>query len=173
MRVDDNTFNDWVREHHRLLFGLAYWWLGSRADAEELTQETFFQAYRSRNSLQNAAAVKSWLVSILRHTYSHALRTQSNRRETALDDADKILAIDASLNPDVLALRKAIERLDERYQLPVILFYLQELSYKEIAEALDLPMGTVMSRLARGRQLLHTALSSSPRTALVKEIKQA
>jgi RNA polymerase sigma-70 factor (ECF subfamily) len=70
---------------------------------------------------------------------------------------------EGSLNPDVLALQKAIQQMDERYRLPVVLFYFQELSYKEIAEALELPMGTVMSRLSRGRQLLHATLQSSQR----------
>jgi RNA polymerase sigma-70 factor (ECF subfamily) len=70
-------------------------------------------------------------------------------------------------------LHKAIRQLDERYQLPVVLFYFQKLSYKEIAEALDLPMGTVMSRLSRGRQLLHATLQSSQRPSIVKEIRRA
>lgn len=173
MRVDDKTFDGWVREHHRLLFGLAYWWTGSRSDAEELTQEAFFQAYRSRNTLQDAKAAKAWLAGILRHTFLHMLRKQRNSHEAPLEDVDQLPATDRSLNPDVLALHKAIQQLDERYQLPVVLFYFQELSYKEIADALDLPMGTVMSRLSRGRQLLHATLQSSQRPSLVKEIRQA
>ena len=173
MRVDDKTFDGWVREHHRLLFGLAYWWSGSRGDAEELTQEAFFQAYRSRHTLRDAKAAKAWLVGILRHTFLHTLRKQRNSHETPLEDADQLPGADRSLNPDVLALHKAIQQLDERYQLPVVLFYFQELSYKEIAGALDLPMGTVMSRLSRGRQLLHATLQSSPRLSLVKEIRRS
>jgi RNA polymerase sigma-70 factor (ECF subfamily) len=59
---------------------------------------------------------------------------------------------------DFLALRQALERLDEKHRLPLVLFYFQDLSYREIAEALELPRGTVMSRLSRGRQLLHESL---------------
>ncbi len=173
MRVDDHIFDAWVHEHHRLLFGLAYWWSGSRSDAEELTQEAFFQAYSSRHTLRDAKAAKAWLVSILRHTFLRTLRKQRNSNEVPLDDADQLAGTDRSLNPDVLALHKAIRQLDERYQLPVVLFYFQELSYKEIAEALDLPMGTVMSRLSRGRQLLHATLQMSQRPSLVKEIRKA
>jgi RNA polymerase sigma-70 factor, ECF subfamily len=173
LRVDDRTFDGWVREHHRLLFGLAYWWARSGSDAEELTQEAFFQAYRSRHTLQDAKAAKAWLVGILRHTFLRTLRKQRNSYEAPLEDADQLPGTDRSLNPDVLALHKAIRQLDERYQLPVVLFYFQELSYKEIAEALDLPMGTVMSRLSRGRQLLHATLQSSQRPSIVKEIRRA
>ena len=62
VRISDHTFDDWVRQHQRLLFGIAYWWTRSRTDAEELTQEAFFQAYRSRSSLREIEAVKGWLV---------------------------------------------------------------------------------------------------------------
>jgi RNA polymerase sigma-70 factor, ECF subfamily len=172
LRVDGKTFDGWVREHHRLLFGLAYWWTGSRSDAEELTQEAFFQAYRSRHTLRNAKVAKAWLVGILRHTFLHMLRKQRNSHETPLDNADQSSSTDRSLNPDVLALHKAIQQLDERYRFPVVLFYFQELSYKEIAEVLDLPLGTVMSRLSRGRQLLHATLKSAQRLSLVKEIRR-
>ena len=70
MHISDHTFDDWVRQYQRLLFGIAYWWTGSRTDAEELTQEAFFQAYRSRSSLREIEAVKGWLVGILRHCYA-------------------------------------------------------------------------------------------------------
>jgi RNA polymerase sigma-70 factor, ECF subfamily len=172
LRVDDKTFDGWVREHHRLLFGLAYWWTGSRSDAEELTQEAFFQAYRSRHTLQDGNAAKAWLAGILRHTFLHTLRKQRSSHAAPLEDADQVSSSDRSLNPDVLALHKAIQQLDERYQLPVVLFYFQELSYKEIAETLDLPLGTVMSRLSRGRQILHARLEATQRLSLVKEIRR-
>ncbi len=172
VRVDDKTFDGWVHEHHRLLFGLAYWWAGSRSDAEELTQEAFFQAYRSRHTLRDAKAAKAWLVGILRHTFLHTLRKRRSVNEAPLEDADHVPGADRSLSPDVLALHKAIQQLDERYQLPVILYYFQELSYKEIAESLDLPMGTVMSRLSRGRQLLHEKLQRTERPVLVKEMRR-
>ena len=55
MQITDQMFNDWVRQHQRLLFGIAYWWTGSRTDAEELTQEAFLQAHRSRSSLIGVA----------------------------------------------------------------------------------------------------------------------
>jgi RNA polymerase sigma-70 factor (ECF subfamily) len=58
VQISDRIFESWVQQHRRLLFGIAYWWTGSRTDAEELTQEAFFQAYRSRATLRDVEAVK-------------------------------------------------------------------------------------------------------------------
>ena len=176
MQISDHTFDDWVRQYQRLLFGIAYWWTGSRTDAEELTQEAFFQAYRSRSSLREIEAVKGWLVGILRHCYAQMYRKGHSRMEISLDEVMEKsgetidLRSDGTDPRDVLALRQALERLDERHRLPVVLFYFQELSYREIAEALELPLGTVMSRLFRARQLLHESLTRPVALTFVKKI---
>jgi len=81
VHISDHTFDDWVRQYQRLLFGIAYWWTGSRTDAEELTQEAFFQAYRSRSSLREIEAVKGWLVGILRHCYAQMYRKGHSRMD--------------------------------------------------------------------------------------------
>jgi RNA polymerase sigma-70 factor (ECF subfamily) len=178
MHISDQTFDDWVRQYQRLLFGIAYWWTGSRTDAEELTQEAFFQAYRSRSSLREIEAVKGWLVGILRHCYAQMHRKGHPRIEISLDEVmersgDTMdLRSDGTDPHDSLALRQALERLDERHRLPLVLFYFQELSYREIAEALELPLGTVMSRLSRARQLLHEILATPGALTLVKKIRK-
>jgi RNA polymerase sigma-70 factor (ECF subfamily) len=165
MHISDHTFDDWVRQYQRLLFGIAYWWTRSRTDAEELTQEAFFQAYRSRSSLREIEAVKGWLVGILRHCYAQMCRKGHSKMEIPLDEVMEKsgetidLRSDGADPHDFLALRQALERLDERHRLPLVLFYFQELSYREIAEALELPLGTVMSQLFRARQLLHESLT--------------
>jgi RNA polymerase sigma-70 factor, ECF subfamily len=165
MHISDHTFDDWVRQYQRLLFGIGYWWTGSRTDAEELTQKAFFQAYRSRSSLREIEAVKGWLVGILRHCYAQTCRKDHSRMEIPLDEVIEKsgetidLRSDGADPDDFLALRQALERLDERHRLPLVLFYFQELSYREIAEALELPLGTVMSQLFRARQLLHEGLT--------------
>jgi hypothetical protein len=79
VQISDEMLNDWVRQHQRFLFGIAYWWTGSRPDAEELTQEAFLEAYRSRSSLRDVELVKGWLVAILRHCHSQMRqRTKAN-----------------------------------------------------------------------------------------------
>src|SRR6201998_2603456 len=178
MHISDHTFDDWVRQYQRLLFGIAYWWTASRSDAEELTQEAFFQAYRSRSSLREIEAVKGWLVGILRHCYAQMCRKGHSRIETPLDEVmEKFgetmdLRSDGADPHDSLALRQALERLDERHRQPLVLFYFQELSYREIAQALELPLGTVMSRLPRPRQLLHEILTGPAELTVVKKIRK-
>jgi RNA polymerase sigma-70 factor (ECF subfamily) len=172
VQISDQTFDGWVRQHHRLLYGIAYWWTGSRSDAEELTQEAFFQAYRSRSGLRDIEAVKGWLVGILRHCYAQMNRKGSHKVEISLDEMIEEFGEFNRLNPDcpdldqALALHQSLESLDERHRLPVVLFYFQDLSYREIAEALDLPIGTVMSRLSRAREMLHDRLSTRQKLKL-------
>jgi RNA polymerase sigma-70 factor (ECF subfamily) len=86
VQISDQMFDDWVRQYQKLLFGIAYWWTGSRTDAEELTQEAFFQAYRSRSSLRDIEMVKGWLVGILRHCHSQMRRRHKSRNEIAIDE---------------------------------------------------------------------------------------
>lgn len=175
MQISDQTFDGWVRQYHRLLYGIAYWWTGSRSDAEELTQEAFFQAYRSRSGLRDIEAVKGWLVGILRHCYAQLNRKGHHRAEVSLDEMVEEFGELNRLNPDrpdldqALALHQSLERLDERHRLPVVLFYFQDLSYREIAEALELPIGTVMSRLSRAREMLHGRLSTRQKLTIVKK----
>jgi RNA polymerase sigma-70 factor (ECF subfamily) len=158
LQISDQTFDEWVRQYHRLLFGIAYWWTGSRADAEELTQEAFYQAYRSRSSLRDVATAKSWLVGILRNCYGQMNRKGHVRAEVPLDELTVEYEGPDPLAADILALHCALGRLDERHRLPLVLFYFQDLSYREISLALDLPLGTVMSRLSRAKCLLHDSL---------------
>jgi len=178
VQISDHTFDDWVRHYQRLLFGIAYWWTGSRTDAEELTQEAFFQAYRSRSSLREIEAVKGWLVSILRHCYAQMHRKGHSRMEIPLDEVmeksgETIGLRSAGADPnEFLALHQALGRLDERHRLPLVLFYFQELSYREIAEALELPLGTVMSRLSRARQLLHESLTQPVELTVTKKTRK-
>jgi RNA polymerase sigma-70 factor, ECF subfamily len=175
VQISDQTFDGWVRQHHRLLYGIAYWWTGSRSDAEELTQEAFFQAYRSRSGLRDIEAVKGWLVGILRHCYAQMHRKGRHRVEISLDAMREEFGELNRLNPDrpdldqALALHQSLECLDERHRLPVVLFYFQDLSYREIAEALELPIGTVMSRLSRAREMLHDRLSTRQKLTIEKK----
>lgn len=172
MRVSDKTFDGWVIEYTPLLYRIAYWWTGSTSEAEELTQEAFFQAYKSRETLRDIGAVKAWLVKILRFCFTRELRRQKSASTVPLDAAFELEGGEGA-DLEAIALRGVLQNLEEHYRDIVVLFYFQELSYKEIAEVMDIPIGTVMSRLSRGRQLLHEKLRSKPRPATVKEIRRA
>jgi RNA polymerase sigma-70 factor (ECF subfamily) len=169
VHISDRQFDDWVREHQRLLFGIAYWWTNSRTDAEELTQEAFFQAYRSRDTLRDLDAVKGWLVGILRNCHSQMRRREVSRAESPLDELLAEPSTDSKISTDVLALHQSLRGLDERYRVPLVLFYFEELSYNEISQALELPLGTVMSRMARARKQLHKLMQTGAKLVLLKK----
>src|ERR1700730_11030951 len=169
VQISDQMFDNWVRQHQRLLFGVAYWWTGSRTDAEELTQEALFQAYRSRSSLRDIEMVKGWLVGILRHCHNQMRRRHKSRDEISIDEMFDEPEDRRTLSTDALALHQSLSKLDERHRLPVVLFYFQDLSYREISEALKLPIGTVMSRLARARKHLHAQMKTPSKLVLLKK----
>ncbi len=170
MQISDQTFDGWVREYQRLLFGIAYWWTSSQSEAEELTQEAFSQAYRSRGTLRDLAAAKSWLVGILRHCYAQAYRKRSSGGEVSLEELPYEPEDKNPFDPDVIALHQALARLDERHRLPLVMFYFHDLSYKEIATSLELPIGTVMSRLSRARETLYGVLDANRKPTLLKKV---
>ena len=167
VQISDQTFDEWVRQYSRLLYGIAYWWTGSRTDAEELTQEAFFQAYRSRSTLRDLAATKSWLVGIMRHCHSQMRRKHHTDSEVSISEMLHEPCDTDRLSHEAMALRQSLERLDERHRVPLVLFYFEDLSYREISNALELPIGTVMSRLSRAKQILHTNLRSQPKLSVL------
>jgi RNA polymerase sigma-70 factor (ECF subfamily) len=148
----------------------------NRADAEDLVQETYLKAYRSFATFQQGTNLRAWLFRILTNTYINAYRAKQRRpEETQLDDVEdfylyrRIGGIEEALAArsaedelmDVFTddeVKQALEDLPESFRLPVLLADVEGFSYKEIAEMLEIPMGTVMSRLHRGRKAMQKAL---------------
>ncbi len=146
------TMEDLIRQHQALLYRYAYRLSGSSADAEDLTQQAFLTACEYLHQLRDPAAAKSWLCAILRHAF---LKTRRNRPVMLpLDHVTEPWQEASPPRLDEETLQQRLAELPEEYRSAVILFYFQELSYKEIAEALEIPLGTVMSRLSRGKSLL-------------------
>ena len=147
-----------VAEHYEMLFRFAWRLSGSKEDAEDLTQQTFMIAQRKLHQLQEPDAVKSWLCTILRHLF---LRSKS-QKPTSLDlipEPDVTGSEGDGLDTfDSEALQAALDDLPEDFRTPILLFYLGDFSYSQIAEQMDIPLGTVMSRLARGREHLKQKL---------------
>jgi|SRR5579859_7711399 len=147
-----------VEEHYASLFRYAYRLTGSSADAEDLTQEAFCKAQTKQDQLRDPSAAKGWLFSILRNAYLHRIRTE--RRHVSLEDVGDV----AEPLPEPLPaieperLQQALNELPESFRTPVILYYFEEMSYREIAGQMELPLGTVMSRLARAKAHLRGRL---------------
>jgi RNA polymerase sigma-70 factor (ECF subfamily) len=155
-----------VDEHYAALFRYAYRLCGSAADAEDLTQEAFCKAQQNLAQLREPERAKAWLFSILRNAYLHRLRADRHERCLSLDEvadpAEPMTEALAAVDPE--RLQQALNELPEVFRTPVILFYFEDFSYRDIAEQMDLPLGTVMSRLARAKTHLRDRLlpPSSP-----------
>lgn len=150
--------------HVERLFRLAMWWERDRREAEDLVQDTLVQALQSFHRFSPGTNCRAWLISILRHVRSN--RRRSTLRHPIVEDVDGRLGQALPFIPpvaehltddDVLA---ALRGVPEPYQDIIVLSDVEELTYKQIAEVLDIPMGTVMSRLHRGRSLLRQQLSA-------------
>src|SRR5436853_2405438 len=149
-----------VEQHNQPRYRYAYRLSGSAADAEDLTQDAFCQAQLKLNQLRDPGRAKAWLFSILRNAYLH--RVRDARREQVLpleyvgDVADRLP--EPLPEVDSQRLQEVLSELPEDFRTPVLLFYFEEFSYREIAEQMDLPLGTVMSRLARAKAHLRARL---------------
>ena len=135
---------------------------GARDCAEDLVQETYLQAWRSFGRFEPGTNCRAWLYKIMMFSHSRVRRDQSRRPPvTDLDSAtESALQFDPQ-TPDTLtatSVRAAFDGLPEPFRIAVLLVDVEELTYREAADALDVPIGTVMSRLNRGRRLMRLAL---------------
>jgi RNA polymerase sigma-70 factor (ECF subfamily) len=149
-----------VEAHYAALYRYAYRLSGSSQEAEDLTQETFCLAQNKLHQLREQDRAKSWLFSILRNAYLHRLRLSKQEKHVSLDGIgdipdrlpDPLPALDSA------QLQKALNELPEAFRTPLILYYFEEFSYRDIAEQMNMPLGTVMSRLARAKTYLRQRL---------------
>jgi RNA polymerase sigma-70 factor (ECF subfamily) len=149
-----------VDEHYVALYRYAYRLTGSGADAEDLTQEAFCKAQSSFRQLRDQGRAKPWLFSILRNAYLHRVRADKQQPCVSLEGVGDVPepAPEALPEIDPELLQQALNELPEVYRTPIILFYFEDFGYREIAEQMDLPIGTVMSRLARAKGYLRARL---------------
>lgn len=148
--------------HADRLFRLAMWLERDRQDAEDLVQETMIQALQSFHRYTRGTNCRAWLSSILQHVRSNRRRARYRRAE--VPDVDDRIAETVPFVPAVPErlmdeeLLAALRAIPEAQQAVIVLCDVEEMTYKEIAEALSIPIGTVMSRLHRGRALLRRQL---------------
>jgi RNA polymerase sigma-70 factor (ECF subfamily) len=157
-------FETLVSRYYRSLYQFAVSLTQSEADACDLTQQTFYIWATKGNQLRDATKVKSWLFTTLHREFLESRRrfTKFPHFELTQMDAELPPTAPARLNQlDSARVLEALKQIDEVYQGPVSLFYLEDCSYKEIADILEVPIGTVKSRMARGIAQLHNVLADS------------
>jgi RNA polymerase sigma-70 factor (ECF subfamily) len=151
--------------HVDRLFRLAMWFERDRSEAEDLVQETMMQALQSFHRFQPGTNCRAWLTRILQNVRSN--RRRAKGRSPLVDDPEDRIGLATPFVPpvaqeltdeDVLG---ALTRIPAQFQEVVVLCDVEELTYKEIADALAIPLGTVMSRLHRGRALLRAQIGAS------------
>jgi RNA polymerase sigma-70 factor (ECF subfamily) len=153
-----------VRSHGADLFRFGYRLSGDAHVAEDLVQDTFSEAWRGRGTLRDRACVRAWLFQILRYRYAHLVR-DSGRRPRIVGDEDEAEALSFESDPSTDIhhrdeLQRALDQLADHFKLPFLMVFLQGLTCQEVADTLDLPVGTVLSRLHRARKALRIALSA-------------
>ena len=174
--ADQAEFSDLAMEYMGSLYSAALRMTRNPADAEDLVQETYLKAYRAFGSFKEGTNLKAWLYRILTNTFINSYRARRRRPEqTELDDVEDLYlyrrlggleAVTAgrSAEEEVLdrftegEVKEALEALPDAFRIAVYLADVEGFSYKEIAEILGIPIGTVMSRLHRGRKALQKAL---------------
>jgi RNA polymerase sigma-70 factor (ECF subfamily) len=149
-----------VEEYYSSLYRYAYRLSGSKADAEDLTQEAFCKAQLCFTQLRDPERARPWLFSILRNGYLHRARSQRQQPCVSLDEVGDLPERPRDSPPEVDPdkLQQALGELPELFRTPIILYYFEDFSYRDIAEQMELPLGTVMSRLARAKAWLRSRL---------------
>lgn len=153
------TTEQLVAEHADVLYRLAFRLCRSPATAEDLVQEAFVIAHRQLPKLREPQTARKWLYRILHSCWCREIAKEKKRTTVSWSEVDEP-AVEPPVAFDSQALQVALESLPDEFRAPVVLFYFEEMKYREIAEALDCPIGTVMSRLARGKALLRQLLAN-------------
>jgi RNA polymerase sigma-70 factor (ECF subfamily) len=165
----DPEFEKLVKLYYRDLYRFGLSLTASEADAADLTQETFYIWANKGHQLKNPVKVKAWLFTTLHRqflqTRRHQMRFQSEPIDEASADFTHVPA-DCVERIDAQTLLSFLGQLDENHRAPLVLYYLEDLSYNEIAETLAVPLGTVQSRIARAKIKLLQLLNETAKPPL-------
>jgi RNA polymerase sigma-70 factor (ECF subfamily) len=160
--VDELDYEQIVALHHEHLYRFAFSLAGNADDSAELTQETYVRLLTNGRQLRDKSKVKSWLFTTLYRIYLGWRRRETRFPHLEIESVAHELPPFTPAMVDSMDGETVMERLleiDERYRTPLTLFYLQGLAYREISELMELPIGTIMSRLSRGKDLLRQRLA--------------
>lgn len=160
--MDDLDFEQVVNSFYEPLYRFAITLTQSEADACDLTQDTFFTFANKGSQIRDRSKLKTWLFTTLHRKFLMIRRhdTRFPHLETSTVDHE-LPTISPSMvdDMDATTVVEMLREIDETYRAPLVLHYLEDHSYREIAEILEIPLGTVMSRLSRGKELLRKRLA--------------
>ena len=172
--ADRDAFAASAMQYAPQLYSAAMRMTRNASDAEDLVQETYLRGYRSYATFEEGTNLRAWLFRILTNTFINSYRAKQRRpQETDLGDTEDLYLYKNVRNIDPSSrsaedtlfdlftddeVKAALESLPDNFRMPVLLADVEEFSYKEIAEMLDIPIGTVMSRLHRGRKAMQKQL---------------
>ncbi len=152
-----------VGEYHQAVYRYAFRLSGSAVDAEDLTQQAFLVAQQKLDQLRKPESARSWLFTILRNCFLKDCRRPTpllaGSQELDIDNVPAEIPRESDIDTELL--QEALNELPEKSRLVLVMFYFEDCSYREIAKKLDLPIGTVMSRLARAKGYLRSKLLES------------
>jgi RNA polymerase sigma factor (sigma-70 family) len=161
-----SEFAELVDSHYQALYRFGYSLTRSPDRAADLVQETFCIWAEKNSQLRDRSKAKTWLFTTLHREFLGQRRKLARFSDEPIDEnalgAETGSEDDAERQMDGQRAVELLGEMDEIYQAPLALFYLQQHSYKEIAEILDVPIGTVMSRLSRGKELLRKRMVTEP-----------
>lgn len=165
-RLADNfDFEGLVNAYYAMLYQFAFSLTRDEAEACDLVQQTYCIWAEKGHQLRDRSKAKTWLFTTLHREFLGARRRSTRFPHLELELAEAELptvSLPAITQLDTAQVLQALARLDGIYQAPIALFYLQDYSYNEIAEILDVPVGTIKSRLSRGLNQLHEMLAYNP-----------
>jgi RNA polymerase sigma-70 factor, ECF subfamily len=169
LRGDQRAFGQLVSRHERRVYGICLRMLGNREDAQDAAQEAFLAALRRASTFRQAAAFSTWLYRIAVNAATDQARRRGRTRAVPLEPDDAggpVLAHDPSDHGDAVAtavtVQAALARISEEFRAAVVLCDLLRLPYAEAAAVLEVPVGTVKSRVFRGRLALADQLRAEP-----------
>jgi len=163
LRAMADEFESFVEECYRPAYLFAFSLCGTHEEACDLTQQAFYIAQTKGHQVRDPAKRRQWLFTVLRREFLHRRRQAAAHPETNMEFVEAelpLIAVDHAAGMDAKSVLLVLLRLEENFRVPLTLFYLEQISYREIAEVLEIPIGTVMSRLARGKAMLREKMES-------------
>ena len=170
LKGEEGAFSTLIKRYEKQIYSLAYRLTNNKDDAQDLAQEAFIKIYKNLDKYDHERPFFPWMYKVAANVcYSMLRQSKSHATEITLEKVIEFspLIPDRNTHPEEYyqtketqkLVRQAIAELPERYRVPLVLKYLEEMSYKEISEILDIPVTTIETRLYRGRSLLKKRLT--------------